>query len=305
MRWIAVLLVLLASPVHAGTVKLRVGTLAIDGSRYMQDILALSKEIQRRSGDTIRLTWVTGGQLGDDQAMASQVAEGKLDGGGFSEAGLIALVPEMSVWRYPGLFQTYEQVDRATEALDKTVRDQFAGKELTFLMWADLGFSHLFSTEPVANLRELLQKASPQLTQPLDGKLTEAIATGKARGWSVPPLYQLVIGATKARFMSSLRYRYVVGGLVLSKGAWAKLSAAQQTIVLDVCREWQPKIRASWRAETERGIATLAKAGVGTYPSSDAETTAFVTASATSRDAHAKQTGVGELTARIVAAASR
>jgi hypothetical protein len=84
-----VLLALFASEARAGVVRLRVGTLAVDGSRYMTDILAMSKEIERRTQRRVRLDWVTG-QLGDDRAMAKQIRDGALAGGGLSETGLAA-----------------------------------------------------------------------------------------------------------------------------------------------------------------------------------------------------------------------
>lgn len=298
----AVLAALAAGDARAETVRLRVGTLAVDGSRYMKDILALGEEIKVRTRGSVRLDWVSGGQLGDDQAMADLVAHGKLDGGGLSESGLIALVPDMAVWRYPGLFRTYDEVDRATAAVDPTIRDLFTKRDLVFVMWADLGFSHLFSTERITTLRDLLSKATPWITLPLDGKLTEAITSGRARAWALPPLYMLAIGNSTARYMTELRYRYVIGGLVLSKTAWARMTPAQQATVLDVCREWQPRIRESWRRETESGIAALEKIGVKRQALSEAETKAFVDASAKSRTAHATEAGLAELTAKVVAA---
>lgn len=281
-----VLLALSISTAHADPVRLRLGTLAVDGSRYMTDILALSKEIESRTKRGVRLDWVTGGQLGDDRAMAKQIADGSLDGGGLSESGLIALVPEMAAWQYPGLFRDYAEVDRATAALDAEIRRRFASHDLTFVMWADLGFAHVFSTQPIANLRELLTRATPQLTAPLDRPIAAT-----ATAWAMPPLYQLVLGAQRVKQMTELRYRYVAGGLVLSKAAWAKLSDAQRTLVLDVCREYEPKLRASWRAETERGIAALVKGGVSIKTLSSTETTAFFDAARAARDRATGATG--------------
>lgn len=275
-----VLLALFASEARAGVVRLRVGTLAVDGSRYMTDILAMSKEIEVRTERRVRLDWVTGGQLGDDRAMAKQIQDGALDGGGLSETGLAALVPEMTAWQYPGLFRDYAEVDRATAALDDQIRERFASHQLVFAMWADLGFANLYSTQPIANLRELLGRAT--LTAPLE-TLVDAIVQKRTTAWALPPLYQIAIGAQRAKVMTELRYRYVVGGLVLSHAAWSKLTPAQQATVLAVCREYQPKLRASWRAETERGIAALIKAGVQLRTFSTAETAAFFAAAAASK----------------------
>jgi TRAP-type C4-dicarboxylate transport system substrate-binding protein len=258
-------------PVH-----LRLGTLAIDGSRYMTDILALSRDIAKRTRGDVVLDWVSGGQLGEEADMAALVARGKLDGGGFSETGLAALVPEMAAWGRPAQFRSYEDVDQATAALDPAVRELFAQNQLVFAMWADLGFARLFSNEPIETLNGAVAAARPFLGAALDGKLIEAIVTGKARAWVVPPLYQLAITGAKARYMTNLEYRYVVGGLVLSAAAWARLSAEDRRIVADTCRAYEPKLRASWRKETVRAVAALGKAGVTLRAASDAQLAAFL-----------------------------
>ncbi len=304
-RLIGFVLLALVTVAHADEprdpVRLRVGTQAIDGSRYMQDIQALGKEIEKRTRGMVVIDWISGGQLGDEAAMAELIDHGKLDGGGLSETGLAALVPEMAVWRGAGLVRDYAEVDRAITAVDSTVRDLFAKRELTFAMWADLGFSQVFSTQPITSMRAVLDLAAPWLTMPLDGKLTEEITSGRARAWAMPPLYMLAIGSTKVRAMTTLRYRYVVGGLVFSKAAWAKLTAKEKQAVLTVCREREPKIRASWRKETERGIAALVKAGVAITTQSEAELAAFATAAAKRRTTQTKDVGA-ELRAKIVAA---
>jgi TRAP-type C4-dicarboxylate transport system substrate-binding protein len=181
----------------------------------------------------------------------------------------------MASWGAPGLFRDASEVDRATAALDGKVRALFAAKGVELLMWADLGFAHVFSVEPVKTLAGAVEIAGPWLGMPLDGKLVAAIATGKARAWAVPPLYQLAIPTSKARFMTNLRYRYVIGGLVVSRAAWARLSPEDREIVATTCREWEPKLRASWRKETERGIAALAKTGIALRSAPDDQLSAF------------------------------
>ncbi len=280
-------------------VTLRLGTLAIDGSRYMKDVLALSQEIEKRTRGAVRIDWLSDGRLGDERAMAGLISAGKLDGGGFSETGLTALVPDMAVWGYPGLFRTHEEVDRATAALAPTIRERFARRDLVFVMWADLGFSQVFSTAETARLPDLLVRAAPWITMPLDPKLIGEITSGRARAWTLPPLYMLVIGQARARAMSALRYRYVVGGLVVSRSAWSKLRPADQATLLDVCREWEPRLRKSWRRETERGIAALAKAGTRILPVSDAELASFSEKSARSRTEQAARSALADLLGKI------
>jgi TRAP-type C4-dicarboxylate transport system substrate-binding protein len=282
MRLVLLVLGLLASSAPARAeradrdpVRLRAGTLAIQGTRYMKDMLALADEIDRRTRGGVQLDWVSDGQLGEEADMAKLVKAKKLDGGGFSETGLVALVPAMAAWGEPGRFHTYDDVDKAIAERDAKLRESFAKADLQLVMWADLGFARVFSRDAMTSLPSVLRSSKSDLSRPIDGALTRAITSGKLRTWAVPPLYMLAIG-NQARHMTNLRFRYVVGALVFSRSAWARLTAAQQATVLEVCREWEPKIRASWRKETERGIAALDKAGVKTHAATDADIAAFV-----------------------------
>jgi TRAP-type transport system periplasmic protein len=298
-------LAILALVVAAGTaraddgVTLRLGTLAIEGSRYMVDIEAFSADIAKRTRGGVTLAWFANGQLGDEAAMVDQIVRGKLDGAGLSENGLVAAAPEMAVWRYPGLFRSYDDVDRATAALDPEIHGLFAKRGLVFAMWADLGFAHVFATERATTLRQLLALAGPWITKPLEPALFADVIAGRARAWAMPPLYMFAIGKVQPRVMSRVPYRYVVGGLVLSSASWARLSPAQQRVVLDACREWEPRLRKSWRRATEDAVATLARTGAQIVTPTDAELATFFAAAATSRTAHAERAGLADLLARI------
>lgn len=256
-------------------VRLRAGTLAIQGTRYMKDMLALADEIDRRTRGSVQLDWLSDGQLGEEADMARLVRAKKLDGGGFSETGLVALVPEMAAWGAPGRFHTYEEVDKAIAANDEKLRARFAEEGLQLVMWADLGFARVFSRDPLSSFASVLRTSRDELGRPIDGALSSAIHDGTLRTWALPPLYMLALG-NQARYMSNVRYRYVIGALVFSRAAWSRLTPSQRSTVLEVCREWEPKIRKSWRKETERGIAALGKAGVKTQVATDADIAAFV-----------------------------
>lgn len=276
-----VLLLLASGSLHAAPradgdpVRLRVGTLAIAGSRYMTDMAALADEIARRTRGGVELAWVADGQLGEEVDMVRLVRKRELDGGALSETGLVALVPEMAAWGAPGRFHTYEDVDRAIADADAGLRARFAKTNLELVMWADLGFARVFSRDPLGDLTSVLERSRDVLRAPIDGASNKRIADGSVRTWALPPLYMLAVG-NHARYMSNLRYRYVIGALVLSRAAWARMTPAQQATVREVCAAWEAKLRVRWRKETERAIAALGKAGVATQAASEAEVAAFV-----------------------------
>jgi TRAP-type C4-dicarboxylate transport system substrate-binding protein len=109
----------------------------------------------------------------------------------------------------------------------------------------------------------------------------------------------LAIGSARAAYMSSLRYSYVVGGLVLSKAAWSRMRPADQATVLEICRAFEPRLKESWRRETERAIAALEKAGTRILPAADGEQAAFLESTAKSRAEYAARFGLAELLGQI------
>ncbi len=276
--WIAWLaLVTFAGRAHADDdpVRLRLGTLAVDGSRYALDIEAFGADVTRRTRGAVVIDWVTGGQLGDDAAMANQIESGQLDGAGLSETGLTALVPEMAAWAAPGLVHDATEADRATAAVSTDVQGRFARRGLVFLMWADLGFARLFSTAAVTGVASAVEAAEPWLAHPLDGQLTAAIGEGRAIGWAMPPLHVLALPRIPRATMVDLPFRYVVGGLVVSRAAWSRLDAQQQAAVMTACRHWEPRLRRSWRRETDRAVGALQRAGVTRRAPTPAESARF------------------------------
>jgi TRAP-type C4-dicarboxylate transport system substrate-binding protein len=112
----------------------------------------------------------------------------------------------------------------------------------------------------------------------------------------------LAIGPTRAAYMLPLRYSYVVGGLVVSRAAWSRMRPADQATVLEVCRELEPRLRESWRRETDRAVAALEKAGTRILPVADGAMTTFLESSARSRAEHAARAGLAELLGQIGAA---
>jgi TRAP-type C4-dicarboxylate transport system substrate-binding protein len=72
-----------------------------------------------------------------------------------------------------------------------------------------------------------------------------------------------------------------------------------QATVLEVCREWEPRLRESWRRATERGIAALVKTGTRILPVSDAELATFTEVSARSRTEYAARAGLSEILSKI------
>lgn len=317
---VALALNLVAGQARAERVTLRLGTLAVEDSRYMKDIRAMSAEIEKRTGGKVRLKWYPDGRLGDEPAMVDLIAEGRLDGGGFSDVGLAKLVPQMRAWQYPGLFDDYDQVDRATASLGDELGELFSDADVVFAMWADLGFAHVFSSDKIARWDDLLadtlwfdsgDDALVSATELLGGSariapgdgLFSAIIAGYAARWAMPPLYALA-GSVHghAGYLWQLRYRYVVGGLVIHSSAWARLTERQQKQFLAVCAEWEPKIRKRWRAESKRAVHAIRDSGVKLVGASDADEKALRKASDEHRAAFAERWELADWLERIAAA---
>jgi TRAP-type C4-dicarboxylate transport system substrate-binding protein len=318
MRWTGVLAVAITlacfeSHARADGVTLKMGTLAAEGSRYMKDILALSREIEKRTDGKVKLRWYSDGKRGDELEMAAEVKAGTLHGGAFSDVGLVELAPQMRAFQYPGLFRDYAQVDVASSAVFEDVQKLFSDRQLVFAMWADLGFSRIFSSSKISTVDQVagapltvdaaevgtiygLSLLGIDATSMERDAYITAIAADDVDVWAMPPLYAIANGVhVRARYVWGLPYRYVIGGLVFAQFAWKALTDDQQKIVAEVCREWEPKARERWRAETDDGLQALKKLGISLYRASESQTDAFFELADARRDAYAAHYGVEAL----------
>ncbi|MDB4944564.1 MAG: TRAP-type C4-dicarboxylate transport system, periplasmic component [Labilithrix sp.] len=137
-----------ASTAHADEkkpVEIKLGTLAPRDSAWGTVFRAWAKAVKEESGNTVELTWFFNAQQGDETEMIGKARSKQLAGGAFTATGLSAIYPSVIAMQMPGLFDSWEQLDKVRNdpgvkpKLEKGIDD--GGFKI--LGWGDVGVSHI------------------------------------------------------------------------------------------------------------------------------------------------------------------
>jgi TRAP-type C4-dicarboxylate transport system substrate-binding protein len=159
---LSLLLPLLLAPALAGadsprTESVKVGTLAPAESPWGQVFKTWQRAIRERTklpdgqktsegkeyGLDLNFFW--NGQQGDEAAMVTRMKSGQLDGAAITAVGLSQIHPPILVLQLPGLFTTWEKLDKARDALRGDFERALDAAGFALPGWGDVGLSRRIS----------------------------------------------------------------------------------------------------------------------------------------------------------------
>lgn len=137
------------------TTTLRIATLAPRGSSWMRVFNAWNNTLRQRTNNRLQLRVYAGGSQGDERDVIRKIRIGQLDGAAVTSTGLGLIVRPVMVLQAPGVVESYEQLDRARNALSDEFARQFESNGVKLLGWGDVGEGRIFSNQPIRRPRDL------------------------------------------------------------------------------------------------------------------------------------------------------
>jgi TRAP-type transport system periplasmic protein len=218
--------------------------------------------------------------------LLSNLRRGRVDCVGASLQGSSTILPEVAVLQLPYLFNSFKQVDAAYDkGLTDTYRKLFAAKGVTMLQFVEVGFTHMYGTQPVKTptdvkglkLRATQSRASQvyikatgaePVVLPIAG-VVPGLQTGLIKGGeSGLTIYSAFI-AKSAPHYTLTSHAFDSGVFLCNKEFFDKLTPAQQSAVTNGwnAREQQRDSR----AQNDKFIADAAQRGVTVHVPNAAE----------------------------------
>lgn len=141
--------VALASGVaSAKKVKVKMGTVAPEGTPWEQQAKEIAKKVTKASAGRIKYKFYWGGAKGDEQAILKKVIKNKLQMSGISTAALGTVIPELDVLDLPFLWDSAEEADFVLDNhLTKFVESLMEAQGLVLYQWAENGWQGMGSTD--------------------------------------------------------------------------------------------------------------------------------------------------------------
>jgi tripartite ATP-independent transporter DctP family solute receptor len=222
----------------------------------------MAQELGKRAKGALEMEFAGGTLLTKELEIMNAVKAGNVAVG--DPAGAAATIfPEMGVFLVPYLVRSYDQAYRlfngkVGDALDKQFQAKYGVKVLCFF---DYGFRHFWNTRrPIVEPKDLRgMKLRVQLAKvfadtvnglganavPMPwAEVIPAAQSGVIDGADLPIINILALKAYEvSKYCSMTYHNYGPTVTVINLGIWNSLSKEQQTLLLDLGREAQAKIR--------------------------------------------------------------
>ncbi len=276
----AALAILLLSPGAEAGKRIKIATLAPDGTTWMKVMKEMASEVKQKTGGEVTLKFYPGGVMGDEGDVIRKMRFGQVHGGGFTGRGLGEINPEERVLELPRLFDNNQEVDCVIGKLNDRLSAGFEKKGFVNLGWAEAGFVYIFTNKPVRTVQDMkgvkmwmwegdplakaLFDANGIVPVPLDlPNVLTSMQTGLIDAvYSSPYAVVALQWHTRVKYMVSMKLTYATGALLVSKKQMDKLSPEEQQILRDASKKYLRKLTEKTRKENQDAIAVLKKAGI-------------------------------------------
>ena len=272
---------------------IKIATLAPEGSSWIRTLKELNADVSKKTNKQVRFRIYPGGVLGDEKDMLRKMYIGQIQGAVLTSSGLSAIFHEMDVFQIPFLFQNHDEVDYVIDKMDAFFRKGFEEKGYIMLGWSEGGFIRLMSTIPV-NTLEKLRKAkvwtwadSPMAKAIFDEAGVSGIPltvpdvlvglqTGLVDVVYAPPSGAIALQwFTKTKFITDVPLMYLVGGFVMKKTIYNKISPEHQNVLRESFIQHMDDLKLVIRKENQEALKVMAKHGLKIIKPSDNQISEF------------------------------
>ena len=281
MTRLALALTLAATSASAQTtVRIKLGTLAPQGSTWHQQMMAMGQEFAKASNGKVELKIYAGGTQGNEGEMIRKMSIGQLHAASITAIGLHEITPEPQAEDVPFMIDSYEEYDYVHERVRGKLEEAIAKKNYQVLQWGEVGFVYLFSTQPYQSPldfgrgkvftwngdpgAEAAWKAAgfhPVVLSSTD--LVPSLTSGMINIIGQSPLYVYTTNLySRANNMLDMHWGFLTGATVVRKDTWEKIPADVRPKLLEIAEDYGKKTRDDVRKQNEDAIQQMKKRGL-------------------------------------------
>ena len=259
---------------------LKFATLAPPGTTWMNILEEWGEEVKTRSDGRLVFKFYPGGVQGDEPDVLKKMRFNQLQGGAFTGYGIGRMYSPARVLELPFLFNDIEEVDLVRQHFTKAFRQGFRDHGYELLGWMEVGFIHMFSTEPIRSLEDMRSRRvwlwqgdpigqaffqasgiSPVPLSIID--VYTSLSTGLIDTVYAPPLGAIALQwFTRTKYISTVPLTNGMGGLVVSRRFIDRLPKDLQALLRETGSAYGEKLVAATRIDNAKSIEELKKRGM-------------------------------------------
>jgi TRAP-type C4-dicarboxylate transport system substrate-binding protein len=288
MHRLALALTLAATSASGQTaVRIKLGTLAPQGSTWHQLLMSMGQDFSKASNGKVELKVYAGGTQGNEGEMIRKMSIGQLHAASMTAIGLHEITPEPQAEDAPFMIDSYEEYDYVHERIRGKLEEAIAKKNYQVLQWGEVGFVYLFSTEPYRTPAdfgkgkvftwngdpgaEAAWKAAgfhPVVLSSTD--LIPSLTSGMINIVGQSALYAYTTNLySRANNMLDLHWGFLTGATVVRKDSWEKIPQDVRTELLRIAEDYSKRTREDLRKQNDDAIDQMKKRGLHVIPPED------------------------------------
>ncbi len=277
------LLSLINTPLQADdnpSIRILIGTVAPKDTLWHDVLKDIERDWKKIYGSNMEIHIYPGGVLGDGPKMVEKVQNGSLQAVGLSSVGLSRIDDAIACLQVPMMIRSYEELDYVRERIGPRLEKRLEQKGYKLLHWADAGWVHTFTKDPVRtpeDLRKmkLFTTAGDEETvklyqefgfevypKPLSD-LIPSLKTGAINAINLIPTYVSLTDAFRdVPCMTGIRWLPLVAGTVIQLKVWNEIPEKYHPQLLEAARAAGQRYRDAIRNQDAISIREMEKKGL-------------------------------------------
>ena len=271
----------------ASPVRVKMATMAPDGSAWHKALEQMGSEWRRATDGVVELRIYPGGTAGDEAAVVRKMRIGQLDAAGITIVGLAEVDAAFDAFGIPMLFRSYEELRAVLDEVEPYFEQKLSEKGFVLLNWANGGWAHLFSDEPIRTIDELKRAKlyvsagdddlvewwkdngfKPRALAPTD--ILTGLETGMIDAMVTTPLVAMSMQWFKrVPHMHHLPLGPLVGANVMTKRTWESIEPAARQRLLAAAEESEKEIFDKIAADDQEAVELMKQRGLKVVESAD------------------------------------
>jgi TRAP-type C4-dicarboxylate transport system substrate-binding protein len=280
-------LVQLSQRAEAKDVKIKLGTLAPEGSPWHNSIKRMGQKIKEISGGRVNLVIYAGGVAGDEGDMVRKMRIGQLSAATITNIGLGRISRASLALQIPMTIESYEELDYVRTKIGAKIAAEMEKEGYVVLNWGDAGWVHFFSKEKgtlpddFRKMKMFVWSGDPEAERAWKAAKFTTVAlsstdvlaslqSGLIESFGTSPLYALTAQwFTPAKHMLQLNWTPLNGATVITKKQWEKIDAKFHPELLKIAKEEGDALIGEIRAMSDNATEEMVKRGLNvTQPDS-------------------------------------
>jgi TRAP-type C4-dicarboxylate transport system substrate-binding protein len=270
--------------------KIKLGTLAPNGSTWHTLLKEMGQKWSDASGGKVKLIIYAGGVVGNEGDMVKKTRIGQLQAAALTTIGLHEISPEAQAVDVPMMIDSFDTLDYVMDKMAPKLEKALDAKGYVAIGWSEVGFVRFFSTKRYDTMAEFSSKAKvfgwegdpasieawraggfkPVVMSSTD--IVPSLQTGLIDTVALAPLYAFTARIfEKAKYMLDLKWAVLTGATVVKKDVWEKIPADLRPKLLEISHEYARKIALEVRRMDEDALKQMKAQGLVLVEPKDAK----------------------------------